>query len=283
MPLVSSFPKRSKTRIGGRVVVLGFAATLLFLSGCSTPQPKTTWWNPGTWFSGRAGDRVDDRKEDVRETQADLRLTNESLIRVAQEEAILTDIALEQAPDSPPVFLARNSTENTVDALDQVLGATDKSRILELEGLISDLLSDNEDLRQKAERVLTEKEGIISHKKEAHNRAQVALAEAEAKLAQSQSKLEGAFDRENALANKYRNVRFLFIGAIVILIIFGLVMVYLRFIGMGALGSIVTSIERFKGQPGTDDILTDISRSMNNRQKKFIRAQRARSIKKDTI
>jgi hypothetical protein len=212
-----------------------------------------------------------------------LSIVRESLIKNAHEDAILTDLALGFAPTSRPVEVARGTAEDTVEALDEAVGATDKSRMVELESLIGDLLSENAEIRDEAERVLSEKEATFSDIKKEHKKAQVSLAEAQAKLAESVGLLEVAFDRENALANKYRNVRFAFIGLLILAGLVVAVMAYFRFVGMGALGSIVGSIERFKGQSQMDDLLTDISRSMNNTQKKFIRAQRARSIKKNVL
>ena len=276
-----NFPKRSSALLGIRAIaVFGFSVVALLFVGCSTPQPKATWWNPGTWFSGRAGDRVDAHREDVRDHQTDLLLKQDNLVHLAQEEARLTGFALEAAPASPSVDLARGFSDSTILTLSEASGATDELRIQELRQLISGLLSENEEIRADAEKLLTEKDIQISSKIEDKNQAEAALLEAKAKLAESVGLLEVAFDRENALADKYRNVRFAFIGFIILALVVGAVFLYLRFVGMGALGSIVGSIERFKGQRGMDDLLTDISRSMNNSQKKFIRAERARSIRK---
>jgi hypothetical protein len=276
----SNYPKRSKSLIGWRVLAFGFAGALLFLSGCSTPQPKATWWNPGTWFSGRAGDRVDAHREDVREHQTDLLLKQDNLVRLAQEEARLTGFALEAAPASPPVDLARGFSDSTILTLSEASGATDELRIQELKQLISGLLSENEEIRTDAEKLLAGKDREISASIEEKEDAQLALDQAKAELAESVGLLEVAFDRENALANKYRNIRFLFILLIVLFVVIIAAQVYFRFVGMGALRGIIGSVERFKGDPGMDDLLTDISRSMNNSQKKLIRAERARSIRK---
>ena len=264
-----------------RAAWVGVACAALLLSGCAAPSASPTWWNPGTWFSGKAGDRVDVHRKDVRDHQADLSITRDTLIGEAHEQAVLTDIALEYAPDSRPVEVARGSAEKTVVILDEANGATDKSRLIELESLIGGLLSENEEIRTDAEKLLTEKDREISARIEDKNQAEAALLEAKAKLAESVGLLEVAFDRENALANKYRNVRFAFIGLLILAVVGGLIALYLRFMGMGALGSVVGTLEKFRGRPEMESVLTELSKTMNNGQKKFIRRQRARSIKKN--
>jgi hypothetical protein len=251
------------------------------LSGCAAPQASPTWWNPGTWFSGRAGDRFEERQADVRDTQADLRIKQDTLIQDAQEFALMTDIALEQAPESRPVEVARQTSGQTVVALDEAIGATDRLQVDELRSLIGDLLSENAEIRAEGEQILAEKDATISVNVEKLHKAEDDLKGAQAELAEAVGLLGVAFERENALANKYRNIRFAFIGLLVLGVILGLIALYLRFMGMGALGSIVGTIEQFRGRPESETFLTELSKKMNNGQKKFIRRQRARSIKKN--
>lgn len=264
-----------------RAAQVGVACVALFLAGCQAPQAGPTWWNPGTWFSGRAGDRVEDRQTAVRDHERDLTITRDALIGEAHEQAVLTDIALKHSPDSRPVEVARGSAEKAVVILDEANGATDKSRLIELESLVGDLLSQDAATREEAEKLLGQKDATISFKIKENEKAQADLLEAKAELAEAVGLLGLAFDRENALANKYRNVRFAFIGVIIIGLIGLAIFAYLRFVSMGAIGSVVGTIEKFRGRPEMESVLTELSKTMNNRQKQFIRAQRARSIKKD--
>ena len=201
----------------------GLILSLLLFSGCATGTGGH-WWAPSTWGKHKPADNVDNaiKVEDK---------AREAVLKAAQKSAHETSFALSAAPHSRPVSVATSFNADTVSLLDQATGALAAPDLSRLRETVAGLLSENAELRSKAE---------ASQRAEQSNIAAVAgkLAEAQVKTEDAEKKLRGAFDRENALANELRSQRaFLWIlGALALLAVIGAV--YLRM----ALGGIPTAL-----------------------------------------
>lgn len=195
----------------------------LLLSGCATGT-GAKWFAPATWFSSVPASNVDNavRVEDK---------ARDAVIKAAQRSAHETSFALSAAPASRPVALATGFSSDTVSLLDQAAGALPAPELSRLRETVTGLLSDNAELRAKAE---------AAQRSEQSNIAAVAadLAKAEAKTEDAEKRLRTAFERENALANELRSQRaFLWIlGALAVLV--GIGAIYLRL----TLGGIPTAL-----------------------------------------
>lgn len=201
----------------------GLILALLLLSGCATGT-GARWWAPATWGKHRPADNVDNaiKTEDK---------AREAVLKAAQKSAHETAFALSSAPHSRPVAVATGFNADTVSLLDQATGALAAPDLSRLRETVAGLLSENAELRAKAEAAQRAEQSSI---------ASVAgkLAEAQVKTADAEKKLRGAFDRENALANELRSQRaFLWIlGGLAVLV--GIGAVYLRL----TLGGIPTAL-----------------------------------------
>lgn len=188
---------------------------ILFLSGCATGPAGSTWWNPGTWFSHHAAASVDsaavkvDKKEDA-------------AVKAAQTEVVKTGEALEAAPPSREVELAKRFNGNAETLLAQATGPLSLGDSAALKALVRDLRSETAATREKAEKAQKKAEESLSE-------LSADLQEAQGKLAKAETNLRAAFERENALANKYRNIRFVAVGAVVLSLVLGGLWLYVRY------------------------------------------------------
>ena len=262
------------------ILALGFS-----LVGCrSTPSADPTWWNPGTWFSGSAGRSVDKAHRDLEAKDAELDSRERDLIKVAQGEILKTETALKSAPASRPVAIATDSAQSAGLALGQAVGPISKLERIELERLVEGLLSENEEIRIRAEATAASRKADLDALVEVHAKALAEKQEALEKLAASEGKLRESFDRENALANKYRNAKFLVITLIVLSLAGFALSIYFRVTGLNFAGSVVRAVDRFKSSntevssaPAVEDLLDWLSKSMNDGQKKTVKQIRAKN------
>lgn len=169
--------------------------SLLLLTGCSTAS-SVRWYAPATWFSHKPADAVDTAQK--KKTEAE-----DKAIRAAQRSTHETAIALEKAPESRPVEVARRSNLAAKGLLDQVAGPMNLEEDASLRKLVADLLSENAEIRAKAEKERAKEEAKFADVSASLGAAQAAVAKAEGKLRE-------AFERENALANELRSQRALF-------------------------------------------------------------------------
>ena len=168
---------------------------VLMLGGCASPT-GANWYAPATWFSHRPADVVDSAHK--KQTDAE-----DKALRAAQVATHETAEALAVAPDSRPVAVAKRSNATALRLLDQVNGALDVQTAAATSRLVADLLSENAQIRDAAERARAKDEAKVADLSKDLGAAQAAVAKAEGKLRE-------AFERENALANELRSQRALF-------------------------------------------------------------------------
>lgn len=194
-----------------RIALLLFC---LLQVGC-TSGGGARWYAPATWFSSTEGKAVD-------KADAKVDATQETLLKEAQKSAHRTGVALETAPTSKEVDLARSEISETTTLLDQAVGPLTLSEKEKIIAQVAGLLSENEELR-KAIRDEREKDRAATKKlSEKHARAQEYAARAHAQLKE-------AFVRENALADEARAanaIKWIAIGGGVLA---GAAYLYLRF------------------------------------------------------
>ena len=228
----------------------------LLLSGCATGT-GSKWYAPATWFSSVPASNVDNavRVEDK---------ARDAVIKAAQRSAHETSFALSAAPASRPVALATGFSSDTVSLLDQAAGAVPAPELSRLRETVTGLLSDNAELRAKAE---------AAQRAEQSNIAAVAadLAKAEAKTEDAEKRLRTAFERENALANELRSQRaFLWIlGALAVLV--GIGAIYLRL----TLGGIPTALGGALAKltpEARESVTTHLDTFLNRSEQALVRA-----------
>ncbi len=164
----------------------------LVLCGCATTG-GARWFAPATWFSSSEAKSAD-------KAGAKLDEARERAIKAAQATAHETKHALEAAPESRAVEVARESNDQTVTLLDQVAGPITASEADRIRRQVDGLLSDNAALRAEGEKL------------RAANRAQLVALSGQLEkfataFAKAQGELRTAFERENALANELRTQR----------------------------------------------------------------------------
>lgn len=224
------------------------------LCGCaSTGAGARTWWNPTTWFSGSEGRGTAKAEEKVHQAEG-------ALLKEAQKTAHETQLALASAPASRPVEVARESNDATVGALDQLAGPLTIAESQKLRAAVAGLLSEVATTRAAAE---AERKLRREELADASN----TIASLRDDLAAAQAKLTEAFERENRLANQYRNARFALFGAAALAAIGFLGMTYLKF----AYGGIPQAIGRGLSElrlrnPQAGELATSVFDSYLNRQ-----------------
>ena len=226
------------------------------LSGCATGT-GSKWYAPATWFSHAPASNVDSavRVEDK---------ARDAVIKAAQRSAHETSFALSAAPASRPVALATGFSSDTVSLLDQAAGALPAPELSRLRETVTGLLSDNAELRAKAE---------AAQRAEQSNIAAVAadLAKAEAKTEDAEKRLRTAFERENALANELRSQRaFLWIlGALAVLVGIGAISLRLTLGGIPtALGGALAKLT----PEARESVTTHLDTFLNRSEQALVRA-----------
>ena len=236
-------------------------ALSLLLTGCAGSGAK--WYAPATWWSHAPADKVD--KALSKEESA-----RHAVVKAAQRSAHSTAIALASAPDSRPVEVATSSNNEAVALLDQAAGPLEAKEVAALRTTIGGLLSENAEIRAKAE---------AQRARDAKGIAEVsaALAKAEAASQEAAAKLRIAFERENQLANELRSQRALFWIACGIALLLALAWLYVRF----ALGGIPNAIGRGLADlrarnPQAGQLATEIFDQLLNRHEQARIAKAAR-------
>lgn len=203
-----------------------FLFTLLLLSGCATGQ-NAHWWSPGTWFSHREANASD--KATAKQDAA-----QDAAVKMAQKLVHETAEALALAPDSRPVAVATDSNAEAMALLDQAAGAVTAGELAKIRARVAGLLSENAAIRAAAEQ------------ERAHERANSAeiskkLAKADAKVAATSRELRDAIERENALANEYRNLQAAFWIAVVAVVVVAGLGFYVR-LQLGGVGAALHAV-----------------------------------------
>ncbi len=198
---------------------------MLSLAGCASTS-GARWYNPGTWFSGSEG-------RAVAKTEVKVEAASAKLLKAAQGTAHETQLALAAAPESRPVEVARESNDATVAALDQVAGPLTVAEAAQLRLQVAALLSEVARERTAAEQERQARRDNLAS-------ASQAIDELRGKLAAAQKDLRAGFERENAVANSYRNVKFALYGTAALCVVAFIGVTYLRL----AFGGIPQAIGR---------------------------------------
>lgn len=208
------------------VVAVGLAL-LLLMSGCTAaPGSNAKWYNPSTWFAGSkatAALRVETKLDEA----------TKNALRSAQGSAHETQFALQDAPPSRNVEVAKESNDATVSALDNALGPLPSGDMEALKKQVAGLLSENVKLRAEAE--------------EERSARRSTLAEATKTIYELKQQLETAIAAERkqaavnlSVANEYRNLKFWIYGAIGLWVFIAFILPILgrAFPAVGAVASI---------------------------------------------
>ncbi len=199
---------------------------LSLMTGCATGT-GAKWYAVNTWFSHAPASAVD-------RADAKVYVAREGAIKAAQQAVHETQYALLSAPASRPVNVATASNDTAVGLLDQVAGPLPLAEATALREQVAGLLSDNAEIRAKAEGQRADQQKVVS----------TLSAKLETAVRQSETandRLRVAFDRENALANQLRSQRALLWIAGGVAVLFAAGWVYLRFF-LGGMPSAVGSL-----------------------------------------
>ena len=196
---------------------------MFLMLGCSSvpsgDKQGIAWYNPTTWFSGSAGrkaERLDEKDVEARG----------SALKSVQRAVNETSEALQRAPESRPVSVAKGSNDQARIFLDQLAGPMTVEESKGVAEQVRLLLSDLEQERAEGERLREINDSLAS------NVSETLSVIAKAKI-KNEKDLEKAFERENALANQLRNERWwswfwkISIGAVAILLFAA--WIYVRF------------------------------------------------------
>jgi regulator of replication initiation timing len=208
------------------VVALG-CALLFLLSGCaSAAGTNAKWYNPFTLFAGS-------KATAALKVEAKIDHATTTALRSAQSSAHETKFALNDAPESRNVEVARESNDATVAALDNALGPLPSGDLEALKKQVAGLLSDNAKLRTEAEE---ERQARRSN-----------LAEATKTIYELKEQRDAAIASERkqaavnlSVANQYRNLKFWIYGAIGLWVFIAFILPILgrAFPAVGAVASI---------------------------------------------
>lgn len=234
---------------------------ILLTAGCTTGA-KAHWWSPGTWFShseATAVDRTAQQQDTARE---------EALAR-AQHAAYAVEAALAAAPASRPVEVASQFNEQAVALLDQALGAIKLEDLAKLRATVRGLLSENAAIRAAAEQ---------DRATDAAEAAKISarLAATQAAHQAALKSLRAGFERENELANEYRNIEAVvwwFVGA---LIVVGALGAYAR-LQLGGVGAALGAA----GMPAA--VVSQIERKTSALGQWFMRTGRVAAAKTQAV
>ena len=237
------------------------ALCTLALTGCATPAGTgSRWYAPATWFShapAAHADRADARVADAKE----------KAIGQAHRSVLTASVALQAAPPSRPVEVAVNATDSALALLDQAEGPLTPRDVAGVKAMVAGLLSENAELRAKAERLAaTERETVDAIGDR--------LKAAETASAASRDRLRLAYDRENALANQLRAQRALawIAGAVALLATAGWLYVKLFFGSIPtAIGSALSSIQR-TSPAMADTLRTHLDAALNRGEQALIKS-----------
>lgn len=210
----------------------------LTLTGCVSPQKGATWYNPTTWFKHSEATATDKARAAKTSAEKVEDATRELLIKDAQKDIAATSEAIAAAPSSPPAALAKTLNARAGDSITAAIGGLAPDALVAIRRMVSDALSEDSTRRAAGEKALASREAENAALSRELAAARAALNVADEKLREKEADLRTAFDRENAVANAYRNERFLrwaaIIGGSLLTLICAAGWVYVRF----ALGGI---------------------------------------------
>lgn len=219
----------------------------LALAGCATPKKGATWYNPATWFKNAEATAADKARVAVTNADKGEEESRSRLIKDAQRDVAATGEAIAAAPSSPPVTLAKTLNARAGDSLTAATGGLPPDVLAALRKMVEDALSDDATRRTSGEKALAAREAENQNIFHELTAARAALQAAEKNLMSKESELRAAFDRENAVANAYRNEKFLrwaaLIGGTLLSLCLAAAWLYARF----ALGGIPQAIGRGMG------------------------------------
>lgn len=231
-----------------RLIAVLLAA--ITLTGCSTQGGKFLGW---FGVGGREAKKVEKQEAVVekQETKVDeaaekARVERESLLKKVQESALVTDLAVAAAPESRPVAVARVASGDVVAGLDQALEPLTVIARNKLKLMVEGLLSENLEIRAKAETDAQAARGQLEAVSARLTTAQslvaaqlAALETAQDRLAQLNQDAQKKAAENLVLANERRAAlfqmwlaRWLAIGAVVI---GGITTLYLK-LQLGGIG-----------------------------------------------
>jgi len=241
---------RKHTRLyDGGTTILIVIALLVGIGAASSGGSGFTLWNPTTWFSHKEASATDKALAAQEAAKKAELAAKEILLKRAQGEVHKTGEALTN-PDQRGIEIATQTNANAVSALDQALGVN-AAEVMAWRQLVRDLRSENAEVRAKAEKdqgIATQQIIAVSNQL-AETRAKLEIKDAE--LAAKQADLRAAFDRENELANKARNM--MFGGGVLLVVVIAV--------------SVLWAINRFKvGQLGSslDGLRSGIARGLRD-------------------
>lgn len=210
----------------------------LALTGCVSPKKGATWYNPATWFKHSEATAADKARASESTAAKVEDSAREQLIKDAQKDIVATGEAIAAAPSSPPTALAKTLNARAGDSITAAVGSLAPDTLAAIRRMVVDALSDDATRRAIGEKALASREAENAALSRELTAARAALSQAEEKLRAKEADLRQAFDRENALANAYRNEKFLrwaaIIGGSLLTLICAAGWVYVRF----ALGGI---------------------------------------------
>jgi hypothetical protein len=205
----------------------------LLLVGCA--GPNSHWYNPLSWGSHREAGAVDSavKKEEKAAQVVDRK--EDAAVHAATVEMFKASVSAQSLPKSRPSEITTRFISNGLSLLQQVspLTATENMDAI---SVVQGLLSEEAVKREAAEKKQAEAESNLVRVSNELTASKAALSAAHADLSAKEAALRQAFDRENALANKYRNLTFGFYAAIAIVVILAAIALYLR-IGLGSVGA----------------------------------------------
>jgi len=207
-------------------IVLLAALVCLGLSGCSTAGAGRTWYSPGTWFSGSEARKV-------ATVEAKVATAETRLLKEAQRTAHETQLALASAPASQPVAVATESSNVTVTALDQLAGPLTVEEVASLTKQVARLLSESAEMRKQGESDRMVRRAELAD-------ASTTIHDLNERLVAANVNLKTGFERENAVANSYRNLLFGFWALVVFAVLVSAGLIYVKF----ALGGIPMAMGR---------------------------------------
>jgi hypothetical protein len=193
-----------------------------------------------------------------------------NVVKAAQRTAHVTATALAVAPASRPVEVATDANASTVALLDQAAGPMEAKELARLREQVAGLLSDNADLRARAESQRAADVRNIGD-------VSAALARAESASVAAAAKLRVAYDRENALANELRAQRAWLWIAAAIAALLALAWLYTRIMLGGIPSAVGAGLARLRAtNPRAASEVTDIFDSLLNRHEQDRIAKSAR-------
>lgn len=243
---------------------------LLTLTGCVSPKKGATWYNPATWFKHSEATAADKARVSTETAKTEQDAARDQLIKDAQKDVAAATHALASAPASPPAALAKTLNARAGDSLAQAVGGLLPDIMTALRKMVDDALSADATRRAAGEKALQTRDAENAALAKQLAEADAKLADLQSKLAAKEADLRAAFDRENAVANAYRNEKFLrwaaIIGGATLSLILGAAYLYARFALGGIPGAIGKGMAVLRARdPDTASVVEQVFDGLLNR------------------